>query len=84
MRLRETGFKISHTGFGGGLPASGALDAAHFVNGAAANAAHAQFLWDSATSTLFWDSDGTGAAAPVKIATLTGVTTLAASSIVLV
>jgi hypothetical protein len=63
------------------LPASGALDSGQFVNGTAPTAATGQFLWNSLNSTLAWDSDGTGAAAPVVIATLTGVTTLAAADI---
>ena len=74
---------ISHTGFGGGLPASGALPAADLVNGTTATLATGQFLWNSASSTLSWDSDGTGAGAAVTIAKLTGVTTLSASSILL-
>jgi Ca2+-binding RTX toxin-like protein len=72
---------ISHTGFGGGLPSSGALAAGQFVNGTAATAATGQFLWNSLTSTLAWDADGTGATAPVTIVTLSGVTTLTAADI---
>ena len=75
---------ISHTGFGGGLPASGLLPAADLVNGTAATAAFGQFLWNSAASTLSWDADGTGPGGAVTIATLTGVTSLSASSIKLV
>ena len=73
--------EISHNGFGGGLPSSGPLDAAQFVNGTHATAATGQFLWNSATSTLSWDVDGTGAAAAVVISKLTGVTTLTAANI---
>lgn len=72
---------ISHLGFGGGLPASGALPATEFVDGTAATQPFGQFLWDSLSSTLSWDSDGTGADAAATIAHLTGVSTLAASSI---
>ena len=74
---------IGHAGFGGGLAASGSPTAAQFVNGAMPTAAHGEFLWNSSTHTLSWDPDGTGAAAAVKIATLTGVTTLTAASILL-
>ena len=72
---------ISHKGFGGGLPASGALSANEFVAGTAATAALGQFLWDASSHLLAWDSDGTGPNAPVTIATLTGVSTLTASDI---
>ena len=71
---------VSHA-FGGGLAASGSPTAAEFVLGTAATSANGQFLWNSATSTLSWDPDGTGSAAAVKIATLTGVTTLTAANI---
>ena len=46
------------------------------VNGPAATAADGTFVFDGATSTLYWDQDGTGAIAKVKIVTLTGVTVL--------
>ena len=72
---------VSHGGLGGGLAASGSPTAAEFVLGAAPTSANGQFLWNSATSTLSWDPDGTGAAAAVKIATLTGVTTFTAANI---
>ena len=66
---------------GGGLPSSGVLPSSHFVNGTAATAATGQFLWNSATSTLSWDIDGTGSKAAVVIATLTGVKTFLANNI---
>ena len=71
----------SHTGFGGGLVA-GALPANRLANNAP-NASFGQFIWTAASHTLSWDVDGTGAAAAVKIATLTGVTSLSASSILI-
>jgi hypothetical protein len=71
---------MSHVGFVG-LPTHGKLDPSRLVDGSAATAAFGQFLWNSATSTLSWDSDGTGSQAPTVIATLTGVTTLHAASI---
>ena len=74
-------FLISHKGFGGGLPASGALSANEFVAGTAATAALGQFLWDASSHLLAWDLDGTGPNAPVTIATLTGVSTLIATDI---
>ena len=72
--------QMSHVGFVG-LPSSGKLNPSRLVDGSAATAAYGQFLWDSATSMLSWDSDGTGPQAPTVVATLTGVTSLAASSI---
>ena len=73
---------ISHTGFGGGLIAGATLDASRLVNGSAATAAKGQFLFDGAGH-LYWDVDGTGPAARVLIATLTGVTTLFAHEILI-
>jgi Ca2+-binding RTX toxin-like protein len=75
------GFSISHTGFGGGRAASGSPTGSQFVTGSAANG---QFIWNPASSTLSWDSDGTGSAQAQNIATLNGVTTLTAASIHLV
>lgn len=46
------------------------------VNGTAATEAVGTFIFDGSTSTLYWDEDGTGGVARVKIAVLTGVTTL--------
>jgi len=73
---------ISHTGFGGGLIAGATLDASRLVNGSATTAAKGQFLFDGAGH-LYWDVDGTGPAARVLIATLTGVTTLFAHEILI-
>jgi Ca2+-binding RTX toxin-like protein len=74
---------ISHAGFGGGLSASGSLNANELVVGSnpAPNIAAGQFLFNTSTSALSWDADGTGAGAAVNIATLTGVTTLTAADI---
>ena len=47
-------------------------------SGAAANA---HFLFDSTAGALYYDADGSGASAAVQFATLTGVTTLAASDL---
>ena len=50
------------------------------VNGTAATEAVGTFVFDGSTSTLYWDEDGTGGAGPIKIAVLTGVTTLSAAN----
>jgi len=65
-------FLISRLGFGGGL-ALGTLPASQFSAGigvtSAANAAE-RFLFNTTDSTLRFDRDGTGASAPMLIATL--------------
>jgi serralysin len=83
---RTNGFDllvIDEPSFGGGLIAGQYLSSEswRFVTGTAANAAFGQFLWNSATSTLSWDADGTGAGAAVQLVTLTGITTLTAADI---
>jgi hypothetical protein len=86
---RSNGFDIlviDEPGFGGGLTTglylSEGANIGRFVIGTAATAAFGQFLWNSGTSTLSWDADGTGGGAAVQIVTLTGITTLSASDIV--
>jgi serralysin len=49
----------------GGL-GTGVLAAAKFVLGAAANAAGAQIIYNSATGNIFYDSDGNAALNPAK------------------
>jgi len=53
--------------------APGTLDPAYFVQGSAATADHAQFVFDTNTHSLMWDADGTGAAAAVQIASFNAV-----------
>jgi Ca2+-binding RTX toxin-like protein len=75
FRIREAGFGIddnTHTtanAFGGFT-----LNAGEFVTGTAATQANGQFIFDSTTNPsdhmLYWDADGTGAAAKVLIAHL--------------
>lgn len=50
------------------------------VNGSAATEAVGTFVFDGSTSTLYWDEDGTGGTAQIKIAVLTGVTALSAAN----
>jgi Ca2+-binding RTX toxin-like protein len=49
-----------------------------FRNGNSANQAGSSFFFKSSDSSLYWDQDGTGAIAAIKVATLTGVTAMAA------
>ncbi len=55
------------------------LTAAEFTAGAAAAGTAAQFIWNSATHTLYWDDDGTGQDAAVAIAVFHGAVTLTAA-----
>jgi Ca2+-binding RTX toxin-like protein len=77
---------ISAGGFGGGLIAGSPLLPTQFLSGAGAIAATTssqRFLFDTTTSALRYDRDGTGIAAPVFIATVIGVTTLSEVDFVL-
>lgn len=74
--------------FGGGLVGGAALGAGQLVvqaaNAATAPPGTGQFVFNSATSRLFWDADGAGGAAGVLVAVLSGVTGLATTDIVVV
>jgi Ca2+-binding RTX toxin-like protein len=64
---------ISTFGFGGGLNSGGAITpiaSSQFVAGGAARDANDRFIYNRTAGTLFFDSDGTGATAQVRIATL--------------
>ncbi len=63
---------LENTGSGlfNALTSTGALAATAFVTGSAAETAAHRIVYDSATGELFYDSDGTGAAAAVKFATI--------------
>jgi Ca2+-binding RTX toxin-like protein len=54
------------------------IDASEFVNapGASATAGHAQLLFDTSNSRLYYDADGTGTGAAVHIATIAGMSLL--------
>jgi Ca2+-binding RTX toxin-like protein len=72
--------RISVTGafFGLGSPGGVAIDSFRFVVGTNANLATSQFIYNNATQQLFYDQDGTGAAAQVLLATLQAGATMAA------
>ena len=72
--------EVSAAGFGGGL-AAGSLAAERFVLGAAATAATGQFLYTQSNGQLFWDADGTGAAAAVLIDTIANRSALTSADI---
>lgn len=72
------GIEAPHYGLsdGAGATAGGALNPDWFVQGAAATAAHGQFLYSGGT--LRWDADGTGGAPGRLVATLTAAPALTA------
>lgn len=54
-------------------------DTLQFRNGTSAGGTGSWFYFDASNRGLFWDADGTGAGAAVRVATLTGVTALTAA-----
>lgn len=79
--------RFDASGFGGGLVA-GPLPAGRLVvhaSGAAtAPAGQGQFVFNTGTSMLLWDADGSGGAAATKVARLTGVTGLSTDDFLLI
>ena len=71
-------FAFSHDALGLGF--TGKITADYLAFGAA-NVAHAQFVFNRNTGALYWDSDGTGSAAPILVATLVGVSSITAADI---
>jgi Ca2+-binding RTX toxin-like protein len=71
--------QLLFTGSDYGFAAGHLLTASEFTAGSAAVGAGAQFVWDAATHTLYWDHDGAGGDAAVAIATFGGGATLTAS-----
>lgn len=67
-----------------GTLATGGLSAQSLVNGTSALDANDYVLFDGATGSLWYDADGSGQGAAVKLATLSGVSSLTASSIYIV
>jgi len=66
--------QVFFTGSDYGFAAGHVLTASEFTVGSAAAGASAQFVWDAATHTLYWDHDGAGGDAAVAIATFNGAT----------
>ncbi|MBW8882557.1 MAG: calcium-binding protein [Asticcacaulis sp.] len=62
-----------------GFSAGHGLTASEFTVGSSASGASAQFVWDAAGHTLYWDHDGAGGDAAVAIATFDASATLDAS-----
>jgi len=69
------------TGADYGFTAGHVLTASEFTSGSAAVGSSAQFVWDAATHTLYWDHDGAGGDAAVAIATFNGGATVTASDV---
>ncbi len=63
----------------GGIGATGALGGARFRAGSSAADASDRIVYDSATGNLYFDADGSGAAAQVLFATVTAGTTITAA-----
>ncbi|WP_408591271.1 calcium-binding protein [Novosphingobium sp.] len=62
----------------------GTLDAGAFALGTVATTADQHLIYNQASATLFYDADGSGAIAQVKLAVLTGAPVLDASDFVLI
>ncbi len=80
--------QVSAAGFGGGLFAGMTLDATRFVANASglatAPAGTGQFVHENDIGTLWWDVDGMGGAAAVRIADLGAGSVLSAAMIVVI
>jgi Ca2+-binding RTX toxin-like protein len=74
---------VSASGFGGGL-ALGVLSGLQFFVGASATTAAHRFIYNSFTGGLFFDVDGTGAAAQQQIASLTFAPALTSNDILVI
>jgi Ca2+-binding RTX toxin-like protein len=61
---------FSASGFGGGLAGGAVLNETQFTIGSAAADSSDRFIYNSATGGLFFDADGIGGTAQVKIFTL--------------
>ncbi|WP_443747402.1 beta strand repeat-containing protein [Asticcacaulis solisilvae] len=70
---------LRFTGADYGFSSGHLLTASEFTAGSAAVGASAQFIWNAATHTLYWDHDGAGGDAAVAIATFNGGATVTAS-----
>jgi subtilisin family serine protease len=71
--------EVSAEGFGGGLE-KGVLDASQFRLGARALDASDRFIYNQTNGVLSYDSDGTGALAPTKLAILDSELALSSSN----
>jgi len=72
-------FSVTATGY---LLPTGALDPSHFALNAA-TAAAAQFVFNTANDTLYWDADGTGHGKAVAVGVFAGITLSAADIFIL-
>lgn len=79
----DDAIQVSAAGFGGGLTAGSAISAGQFRLGFSAQDANDRFIYGVfGNGFLSFDPDGTGSAAQVQFATLTGVPTIGAADIV--
>lgn len=63
---------VSASGFGGGLTAGATITPEQFTLGTTSANANTRFIYNNTTGALLFDVDGTGASAPVQLATLVG------------
>lgn len=75
---------ISAAGFGGGLVAGSVIKATEFVVGPRATSASHRFTYNPANGNLFFDQDGTGAIAPIQIASVMGAPALTRGDILVI
>ena len=72
------------TGTDYGFAAGHLLAASEFTAGSSAAGASAQFVWDAAAHTLYWDHDGQGGDAAIAIATFDAGATVTAGDLIFV
>ncbi|GFE69595.1 proprotein convertase P-domain-containing protein [Chroococcus sp. FPU101] len=72
---------VSAAGFGGGLSSSTSISTSQWRVGTAATTSSHRFIYNNTNGSLFFDSDGNGAIAPIQLATLIGNPTLTQSDI---
>jgi Ca2+-binding RTX toxin-like protein len=70
FQVGEDTFRVSASGFGGGLVKGAAIAAAQFTLGSGASDSSDRFIYNQNTGALFFDADGTGTSGQIQIAQL--------------
>jgi microcystin-dependent protein len=81
--IGEDTISISRAGFGLASDALGTLSPNRFYLGASATTADQRFIYNALSGILFYDSDGNGSAAQVRLAQLVGAPNLSSNSFAL-